>query len=285
MTNFKNAFGWDIKQTPIYNLQGEVINGYKSVTRDDDASLIAVMKNSYTPMTTQEFTNTAEAVAAKIGCTIQGYEDWNTKSQAGRSQHIITAQLKVSKPLNIGGSEIQGFLTLGVGFDGSRSFFIGHTDNYLRCTNEFGTIIKDFTSRLTKNNLVRVDEIIKSVESYEDYEKKLYDSFKKFQDVKIDERIIKACVSRLVGLTKEEILDSKLITTQKLNRMDDIMASVRTECSELGNNTWGLFNAVTHYSSHIMDSKGQEMFGNMFGAKGAFNKKGYEFCLETAGLM
>ena len=280
MTNFKNAFGWDIKQTPIFNPQGEIINGYKSVTRDDDASLIAVMKNSYTPMTTQEFTSVAEEVAGIIGCRIQGYEDWNKGKNNGSRKHIITAQLKLNEPFSIAGSKMEGFLTLGVGFDGSRSFFIGSSQNYLRCTNEFGNIIKDFTSRLTVNNMVRVQDIIKNIETYKEYEAKLYENFSKFREIKIDDKIVNECVARLVKLSDEERLDKNLISTQKLNRMDDIMASIRTECSELGYNAFGLFNSCTHYSTHIMNSKGDDYFGNIFGAKGEFNKTGYNFCLE-----
>lgn len=276
MKNFKNAFNWDIKQTPIFNAQGKVINGYKEIVRDDDDSLIAVMKNSYTPMTTQQFSDTVEQIAKNIGADIAGYEDWQTNSQLGRPQHVITAQLKMSEPLSIAGSEIQGYLTIGSGFDGGRSFFVGHTNSYMRCTNQFGSIISAFTSRLTKNNMFRVEDIVNKIELYSEYEKNLYESFERFQNVQIDDKVIKECIARLVNMTDEERIDSSLISTQKLNKMDDIMASVRGECAELGDNAWGLFNAVTHYTTHVASSRSQDMFGNMFGAKNIMNQKAYE---------
>ncbi|MHA1815313.1 MAG: DUF932 domain-containing protein [Candidatus Heimdallarchaeaceae archaeon] len=280
MKKFKNAFDWDINQTPIFNAQGEIIKGYKEISRNDDDSLIAVMKKSYTPMTTQQFSDTVEQIAKNIGADVAGYEDWQTNKQFGRPQHVITAQLEMSEPLSIAGSKIQGFLTIGSGFDGGRSFFVGHTNNYMRCSNEFGSIISAFTSRLTKNNLLRVEDIVKNIEIYSEYEKELYASFERFQNVQIDDKIIKECVARLVKMTDEERVDSSLISTQKLNKMDDIMASVRGECAELGNNAWGLFNACTHYSTHVMNSRNQDMFGNMFGSKAMINKTGYDFCNE-----
>lgn len=282
MKNFKNAFNWDIKQTPIFNAQGEVINGYKEITRDDDESLIAVMKNSYTPMTTQQFSDTVEKIAHNIGAEVAGYEDWQNGGNMGRAHHVITAQLVMSEPLSIAGSKIQGYLTIGTGFDGGRSFFVGHTNSYLRCSNEFGNIISDFTSRLTKNNMIRVEDIVRNIELYSEYEKELYKSFERFQNVQIDDKIIKECVARLVKMTDEERADSSLISTQKLNKMDDIMASVRGECAELGNNAWGLFNAVTHYTTHVASSRNQDMFGNMFGTKNTMNQTAYKMLKELS---
>jgi hypothetical protein len=285
MENFKNAFDWDIKQAPIYDAQGNVIKGYKEITRDDDDSTIAVMKNSFTPMTTQQFVGVAEEVAGIIGCDIVGYEDWKNGDNMGKRKHIVTAQLKLSEPFSISGSKMEGYLTLGVGFDGNRSFYIGSSQNYLRCANQFGNIIKDFTSRLTVNNMVRVQDIIKNIETYREYEAKLYENLSKFREVKIDEKLMQECLARLVKLSDEERIDKSIISTQKLNKMDEIMASVRTECSELGYNAFGIFNSVTHFSTHVMSSRSEDYFGNMFGAKGEFNKTGYNFCLEVAGLQ
>ena len=188
MKNFKNAFDWDIKQTPIFDAQGNVINGYKEIRREgidntDNDGLIAVMKKSFTPMTTSQFTDTVEGIASKIGADVSGYEDWSGGHKFGRAHHIITAQLKLTDALEIAGSKIQGFLTIGVGFDGGRSFFVGHTNSYLRCTNEFGSIIKAMTSRLTRNNLLRVEDIVSDIQLYTEYEKTLYKTFKQFQNV------------------------------------------------------------------------------------------------------
>jgi hypothetical protein len=127
--------------------------------------------------------------------------------------------------------------------------------------------------------MARVEDIVAQIKLYRDYEKTLYNNFEKFQDVKIDEKLIQECVARLVNMTDEERLDKELISTQKLNKMDDIMASIRTETAELGNNGWGLFNGVTHYTTHVMKGK-QGVVGNMFGAKNTANQKAYNLILS-----
>jgi len=278
----KNAFNWDIKKTGILDINGNPIKGYNHITRDDNGSSIAVMKDSYNPMTTKQFTETAEEVAEKFGTTVKEYQDWDTGKKENMSNPLITAQMEISEPLSIGGSKIEGKLTLGVGFNGNRSFFIGHTNTYLRCTNEFHSIVKDFTSRLTKNNMVRVADIIQNIETYREYEAKLYENFKKFEKVPVSEGIISELMARLLKLNDEERMMTpkeleEHLSTQKLNKKDAIMASVRTEMAELGDNAWGLLNGVTHFTTHVMS--GNEISG-MFGAKKEANHIAYDLGLE-----
>ena len=290
MKNFKNAFDWDINQTPIYDQYGNVIKGYKEVARkgvdnSDNDGTIAVMKNTYTPISTKLFTEFVETIARNIGAEIAGYTDWGNGSTMGGTRQVITAQMQLTEALSIGGSKIEGYLTIGTGFDGQRSFYVGHTNQYLRCSNQWGSIIADMTARLTKNVLLRVEDIIENISLYTEYEKELYKNFVKFQDVKIDERLIQECIGRVAGLTDEERLMTtkerhELLSSQKLNKIDEISASVRGEVAELGPNAWALFNGITHYTTHIMNSRTQESFGNLFGAKQAANQKAYDFGME-----
>ena len=283
-----NAFNWDIKETGILDINGNPIKGYKQITRDDDGSSIAVMKNPFNPMTTQQFSDTANEVAEKVGGKIKSFNDWDTTDKAknlGQARPVITCQIEISEPLEIAGSRVEGYLTLGVGFDGSRSFFIGHTSEYLRCTNQFGMIVEDFTSRLTKNNMVRVEDIIKRIGLYHDFEKNLYENFQKLQDVKVSEEMVQECVARLVKMTAEERMFTEAereehFSTQRLNKIDSILSSVRNEMDDIGHNAWGLFNGVTHFTTHVMKAAGSGDYSMMFGAKKEANLTAYNYALE-----
>jgi hypothetical protein len=141
------------------------------------------------------------------------------------------------------------------------------------------------TARLTKNVLLRVEDIIENISLYTEYEKELYANFIKFQDVRIDERLIQECIGRVAGLTNEERAMTmkerhELVTSQKLNKFDEISASVRGEVAELGDNAWALFNGITHYTTHVLSSRTEESFGNLFGAKNTANQTAYDFALE-----
>lgn len=282
MKSLDNAFNWDIEKTKVVdNASGLIIPGFNNIKRNDTGSTITIKPETFHPMTTQQFSDTAYAVAEEVGGENLEFTDWETSTKnIGASKPIITCQMKVSEPLEIAGSRIDGVLTLGVGFDGQRSFFIGHTNKYLRCTNEFSSIVKDFSSRLTRNHMVRVEEIIKNIQFYREYEANLYNDFKLFQNVKIDESLIQECVGRIVGLTEEEKLDPEVMSMQKQNKVYDILASVRPECAELGQNAWGLFNGITHYTTHVYESKANKGYNTMFGARNTMNQKAYNFCKE-----
>jgi hypothetical protein len=285
----ENAFDWDIKKQPIFDIHGNVISGYNEIKRDDNDKHIVIRPDTFHPMTTQEFSDISYEVADKFGAKDIRFVDWDTtnkKKNIGQAKPVITCQMEISEPLEIAGSKIEGKLTLGVGFAGNRSFFIGHTNNYLRCSNQFASIIKDFTSRLTKNNMVRVKDIIENIEVYREYERKLYLDFKNFKKSKVDENMIQECVARIVNLTEEEKMipleyRKDEIKAHKLNKMDDILASIRSEIGDLGYNAWGLFNGVTHYSTHVMSSRGSNENSVMFGAKNDINQKAYNFCREV----
>jgi len=283
---FNNGFNWDIKQNPIIDQEtGLIIPGNKVIKRDDDDSIISVMKSTYNPITTAGFTDIVENIAKSIGAEVAGYTDWGSGNTMGRARQVITAQILLTEALSIAGSKIQGYLTIGTGFDGSRSFYVGHTNEYLRCENQWGSIITNMTARLTKNVLGKVDEIVNNIQLYTEYEKELYKHFNEFQKVKIDERLIQECIGRIAGLTEEERAMTikqrhEEVTSQKLNKIDEISASVRGEVADLGNNAWALFNGVTHYTTHVLNVRTTESFGNLFGAKNTANQKAYEFGLE-----
>jgi Domain of unknown function (DUF932) len=284
-----NEFNWDITKTPVHGPDGEIITGYHEIKRDDNNKHIIIKPNTFHPMTTAQFSDVAHQVAAQVGGSNLEFTDWDTTDRGkniGKAKPVITCQMEISEPLEIAGSKIVGKLTIGVGFDGQRSFFIGHTNRYLRCTNAFSSIVKDFTSRLTKNNMVRIEDIIKNIGLYKTYEEELYSNFQKFQNVKISEGLVQECVARLIDLSEEERAMSPkelqdALSTQKLNKKDEILASVRSEMAELGNNAWGLFNGVTHYTTHVMSNRGSnDEMSTMFGAKNTANQTAYEMCVE-----
>jgi hypothetical protein len=231
------------------------------------------MKNSFCPLNIAEFKEIVAQVSDHTDMKFERYDEF-------KKGKVIIAQLKSNTVFNIGGSSIEGYLTLGTGFDGNHSFFIGHVNEYVRCTNRFGTIIKSHTSKLTKNSKTRIDEVLREIIHYNSFEKDLYKSFEEMQNVKIDAKIVKECVERLIGLTYEEKLDNKLISPQKGQKLILLKDSIIKETKDLGENAFGLFNGITHYSTHIMKTQEKDVFGNLFTSKGVINEKGYQFAKE-----
>jgi len=275
MPLFEKDLNWEIEQKPIYNINSEVIPGYQEIRRIGEAqnNLLSVMKDSYYPVNISRFKSIAETISKETDMELAGYNMF----KEGR---VVTAQLKSDKPFVIGGSVIEGYLTIGTGFDGSQSFFIGYTSEFLRCMNQFGRIITSFTSRLTKNNNQRIDEILENLIMYNAYEKELYESFEKMEKVPISAELTKACIERLANLSQEERLDNSLITANTHEKLIGLKESILTECNDLGDNAFGLFNGITRYTTHRMKVREKDVFGNILTRRGEINTRGYNLIMN-----
>jgi hypothetical protein len=53
--------------------------------------------------------------------------------------------------------------------------------------------------------------------------------------------------------------------------------SIDKECLALGDNLFGLFNGVTHYTTHIKKAK-ETTFGNALGTLARINQDAFQFC-------
>lgn len=85
-------------------------------------------------------------------------------------------------------------------------------------------------------------------------------------------------VERLTRMNDEEKLGNEL-STRKTNIISSINYSIDRECADLGNNAFGLFNGITHYTTHIKNSK-NNAFGNLFGSLNELNQTAFKFCNE-----
>lgn len=263
---------WEIEKLPIYNEKGNIISGYNEIRRinpNDTQKVLSVMKQSYHPMPINHFKSIVDRICNETEMELSGYSEF-------KEGLIITAQLKSDRPFYIKDSKMEGYLTIGTGFDGSKSFFIGHTSEYLRCQNQFGRIIKSFVSKLTKNSLMRIEEVVEELTVFNAFEKNLYQSFEKMISVEVDENLVKSCIERLVKLTTEEKLDNSLISPQKYHKMIGLRDCIIEECSELGNNAFGMFNGVTKYTTHKMETRNDDVFGNILTSKNELNNSMYD---------
>lgn len=267
-----NDIDWEIDKLPIYNQEGNIISGYNEIRRinpNESTKVLSVMKQSYHPMRIDAFKSIVDRICNDTEMELAGYSEF-------KDGLVITAQMKSERPFYIGGSQMEGYLTIGTGFDGSKSFFIGHTSEYLRCENQFGRIIKSFVSKLTKNTLVRIEDIVDEIITFNAFERNLYESFEKMIKIEVDETLVKSCIERLVKLTTEEKLDNSLISPSKYHKMIGLRDCIIQECSELGNNAFGMFNGVTKYTTHKMETRSDDVFGNILTAKGELNNHMYD---------
>lgn len=268
MNSINKTFGWDIVTTPI-TANGIEIPNYKAITRSDNGACLNVAKATYTPTPNSLLVDTVERLSEITGFEKTGYSEF-------RGGRLILGYLKSNKTESIAGYPTDNYMVVGNSHDGSKSFFVGTSDIMLRCQNQFSHVSQQMKAYHTKNNALRIEEMLQAFQVYQDEKMRVNRNMEQFQKVKIDEKIIVALAERLFKMEAEEKL-----STRKANLYEQFRGAVSRETGDLGMNLHGLFNSVTYYTTHLINTK-ETVFGNLVGLPADYNKLAYEFCAELA---
>ena len=262
------ALDWDIIEKPIF-ANNKQIMGYKSIFRSDNGNLLNIAKTSYTPTHNEKFIEVTEKLHEITGFPIQNYYEVD----GGKK---VLSFLECTESIQVCGHEFKDYLMIGNSFDGSTGFFIGNSNVMIRCKNRFSKNFRQLQVNHTKNNSLRVDGLVQYFDSFMNQRKQLFENMERFSDVKIDESIIKSLVERLAKMNEEERLGNE-VSTRKSNIISNMNYSIQKECLDLGDNAFGLFNGITHYTTHVKNAK-NATFGNPFGTANELNQTAFKFC-------
>lgn len=263
---------FEIQESPVlYDVNGQILTSgsHKVISRNDNNSVISVMKNSYNPMLNADFMESTERMKEISGFETAGYSEID----GGR---IILSHLKNNlTDFEIGGHKIDDYLLLGSSFDGRYPFFIGTTTVLIRCKNQFSKISRVEKVRHTKSAPKKREELMQSLEVYFANRKAMYENFEKMLQYETDDTVKKLAIDYILNVSKEDKLDTE-ISTRKMNRMLLLDSNMITEMNDLGNNLWAIFNGVTKYTTRELTQK-ENVFGNIFGNPALLNNRAYEF--------
>jgi hypothetical protein len=259
---------WDVVKTPI-TVGQTVIDSHYALVRDDNQKVLQIHKDSYNPMFNKEFRNLLDEMQK-----ITGFE--NMKFQEYKEGNVILGYLENNSGesnLKINGFDVDKYLVLGNSHDGSKGIFLGTSEIMLRCMNQFGRIVKNNVIKHTKNNAHKIDELKRAYESYFIELERMTTVYAKLAKVNIDPLLMESLTKRLFDVNENEE-----ISTRKSNQIFDFQTSLVKETKDLGQNGFGFFHGVTHYTTHTL--KGENVFGNMFGTANTMNEKALEMVME-----
>jgi hypothetical protein len=115
---------------------------------------------------------------------------------------------------------------------------------------------------------------MREIEIYYNGSEKLYTMYNRFGERIVSEDLKQEIAKKVLGLDKKEE-----IGTNMQSKLDTLMANIRSECADLGDNLWGVFNGVTWYTTHEMKQK-RDVSGNIFGKKSTINNEAFKICSE-----
>jgi acetolactate synthase small subunit len=266
-SNLSLTLGWDV-QTSEITTNGIIIPGYKAITRSDDGSVLHVAKSSYTPTPNARLMDVVAKIQETTGMPFQGVGE----VKGGKK---IIAFLQANEGQDLLGFKMKNYMSVGNSHDGTSGFFIGTTNVMARCENQFSQINQKMKVFHTKNHDVKIEEIIHYLNAYKAEQDALYKKMEDYSKVKISADIKEALVKNLL---RQERPDVKVVGKQKKEDMLEFLASIERECNDLGHNVFGLFQGVTHYTTHVRKAKDEKIFGNILGTMADMNRKALEFC-------
>jgi len=260
---------WEVSKEGIYipGAPASDTSDYKAIVRSDNNELLSVKKKSYCPPSIAEFKDRTQEIVDITGFNLAGFEEYN----GGRT--VLGFLENTSDTFEVAGHKMKNYMVIGNSYNGATSFFVGTSDVYMRCTNQFSRLLKAMKVRNSKNSKARRDTLMKEIEVYYNGSNELYTMYNEFGDRVVSNDLKEEIALSVLGLNKDEI------GTNMQTKLDTLMANINSECNELGDNLWGVFNGVTWYTTHEMTQK-NDVSGNIFGKKSMINNQAFKVCTD-----
>lgn len=246
----KANLNWGVRSETLTTESGIILDGYKALVRDDNNTALSVMSNTYEPFQNYDLVELLDKVSNKTGLEVA--RGGNFKDGAR-----VYIQLK-SDDLKLGDDKIEGYLTGINSFDGSTSLAFGPSNITISCMNSFFAAFREMNTKIrhTKNMMIKVDEVCRSLEGALVEEKKMFDSIVQLSEIRYDDLMKDNVIRKLFDIKKDvDLKDLDSIHTTTRNKINRFYVDLNGELQQKGDNMWGLFSGVTKYTTHSMGKK------------------------------
>lgn len=255
----KTGLNWNVRTEGITTESGIILDGYKAIVRDDTNVPLSVRSDEYYPFQNHELVELLDKVSGQTGLEI-------SRGGSFKDGARVYIQLK-SNDMRLGNDKIEGYLTGINSFDGSTSLAFGPSNITISCQNKFFAAFRELQSKVrhTKNMVVRVDEICRSLENVLEEEKKVFESIKRLSETSFDNIIKDSVTKKLFNIKKDvDLNDEDAVATITRNKLSRFYVDLNGELQGKGDNLWGLFSGITKYTTHSLtkdDNTESKMFG------------------------
>lgn len=271
---FLETFGWEIEQSPVILMkQGATIEdqNFKVISRNDNNKVLSVMSNKYCPISVTEFEKTTQRMQEMSEMELMGYQEFNDGK-------ILLSILKNNSLSQVNSFPVEDYLILGTSYNGELPFFIGTSTILIRCQNAFSRIHMMSKTRHTKYSPDRRESIMNSLEVHFRNRKQIYQNFSEMHKVEVNEEDKIIFANKILSIP--EIIPEKGLATRTMNRKEELLRCIESETNDVGNSIFGMFQGLTKYTTHSLETRKVAPFANLIGTANDLNQKGYKHCLS-----
>jgi hypothetical protein len=266
----KSNLNWKVRTECIRTESGIILDVYSAIVRDDTNTPLSVRSDGYHPYQNYQLMELLERVSNKTGLELK-------KGGHFKDGARVFVQLK-SNDLKLGNDKIEGYLTGINSFDGSTSLAFGPSNVTISCMNSFFAAFREMNTKIrhTKNMIIKVDEICRSLEGVLEEEKKVFDSIVKMSEIGYSNTYADDVIKKLFNINKEvDLKDEDAISSVTRNKLSRFYIDLDGEIKGKGDNLWGLFSGITKYTTHSI-SKDDNTEAKMFGVYGKREREIFE---------
>ena len=258
----KSNLNWKVRTEAITTESGIILDGFSAIVRDDINKPLSVRSDGYHPYQNHELIELLDRVSQQTGLELQ-------KGGHFKDGARVYVQLK-SNDLRLGNDRIEGYLTGINSFDGSTSLAFGPSNITISCQNSFFAAFREMNTKIrhTKNMVIKVDEVCRSLEGVLEEEKRVFDNIVQLSETRFDDLFKDNVIKKLFNLDKDiNLQDYDSVPTVTRNKLSRFYIDLNGEIQQKGDNLWGLFSGVTKYTTHSL-SKDDNTEAKMFGVYG-----------------
>jgi hypothetical protein len=279
LKQFADGLTWEVERSIPYtrNNTGLYIpeEGYTALKRNDNGDTLYITRKTYTETKNSTFMEYTHKLSEASGFAVEGFAEFDGgKKVLG---YLRSTEDFVHKYL---GLKSENYLVFGNSHDGSTPLFVGSVNFLLRCSNQYGRIMKGLKVRHTKNHDFRVEEFIRLVASFQAEKEAEAMMLQKMSQIKIDAKILDSLANRLLNIDETKMREGDILHPVTGRNKANLMDSLLKETSDLGMTLFGAFNGITHYSTHT--KKSTDAYGNILGGNMKFNEQGLLICSQIA---
>lgn len=188
--------------------------------------------------------------------------------------------------VHIGKSDMKRNLTALNSHDGSTSINFGSSNTVVVCQNTFYRASQDLTKfRHTASAAERIKAMALGMNQALKAEANLITTFKVMADTKLEDRLIERVVANIFALKPG--MSNADLSGRKKNQLVAFGDALQTEIGLEGNTVWGLFNAVTRYTNHVVranDTQEEKLSYLMTGGGYQISNKTFDMLAQELGI-
>lgn len=249
LESLPKSLDFEVEPAPIFDMEGNIISGFKSIVRTDNGQVLHVGGRQYKPLQNSEFEDLANRFAEIAGNRLLGFETLKGGKQ-------VNAYITSGDSFRVG-EQVNNFTILTNTHDGSSPFTGGIGEFIPRCSNGISVYAQQYSARIKHNHEItqRAALLPLYFESVEKQRQSFYEYCEQLAYVRMNERQKQEALAQLFNITQSR----ELLPVRTQNRLAEVEHSLAREMNHYGNTAYGFLQGITHYTSNVLKTRERQL--------------------------